>query len=79
MSEIRIESKSMPLSYWQDILSESQYEKLLEMVQHDFPLDWETFNYSAYEVFEYLVLYEDGVYALQALSLIRTLYGIDLR
>ena len=78
MNEIKIKSYPMPLSHWEQVLSKTQYENLLEILKSDYPTGWQDFEYSANEVFYALVLYEGGVYAHDALSLIKTIYDVEL-
>ena len=78
MNEIKVKSYPMPLSHWKDVLSDAQYNNLVEMLKGDYPTSWQDFEYSAREVFEQLVLYEGGVYSHEALSLIKTLYDVEL-
>ena len=78
MNEIQIKSYPMPLSHWEEVLSKYEYENLVEMVKDEYSTSWQDFKYSAIEVFEYLVLYEGGVYAHDALNLIKTLFDVEL-
>ena len=78
MNEIKIKSYPMPLSHWEDVLSKDEYQNLVEMIKDDYPTSWYDLEYSAIEVFEYLVLYEGGVYAHDALTLIKTLFDVEL-
>ena len=78
MNEIKIKSYPMPMSYWEGVLSKDKYQNLVEMIKDEYPTSWHDFEYSAIEVFEYLVLYEGGVYAHDALTLIKTLFDVEL-
>ena len=78
MNEIKIKSKSMPLSYWQEILSQTQFDAFKEIIKSDYPTEWQEFSYTANEVFYALVRYEGGAYPDYALYLIKVLYGVEL-
>ena len=77
MGSITVDTKLHGLGYWKDILG-GRYENLCEILIQEYGKDYDKYEYTAREVFCYIIEYEGGCYGNYALSLLHQLTGIKI-
>ena len=79
MTQITVEPSAKTLEQWEEVLYQSDFNHLCEMMVEEYNEQSKVFTYTAYEVLEALIRYEGGVYASTVAWLLEEIYGLRIK
>ena len=79
MTQITIEADNRTIEEWEEVLTEHDYNILVECAEDDYGANYMLCHFSGYEVFDYLIQYEGGAYSHRILYLLEEIFGIKIQ